>query len=47
MSMFLITFPSAALDPDADLAAMSRDSHAVVEEAKAAGVHVLGYGPTS
>ncbi|WP_062132625.1 YciI family protein [Demequina aestuarii] len=46
MTKFLITFPSvamAALTED-ELAAASADSHAVIEEAKAAGVYVFGGG---
>lgn len=46
MAKYLISFPSAAMVlPDAEAwAAASRDSHAVIEEAKAAGVYVFGGG---
>lgn len=45
MAKYLISFPSAAMfiDPD-DLDAVVRDSHAVIEEAKVAGVYVFGGG---
>jgi len=45
MTKFLITFPSSAMDMSPEnLAGASVDSHAVIEEAKAAGVYVFGGG---
>ncbi|WP_433604576.1 YciI family protein [Prescottella agglutinans] len=45
MTKYLISFPSAAMVlPDDDLQAVSDATHAVVEEAKAAGVWVFGGG---
>ncbi|SHH20153.1 YciI family protein [Massilia sp. CF038] len=45
MAKYLISFPSAAMVvPDGDWDAVSRDSHAVIEEAKVAGVYVFGGG---
>lgn len=45
MSKYLISFPSAAMViPDGEFEAISRDSHAVIEEAKVAGVYVFGGG---
>lgn len=45
MTKYLISFPSAAMDfPPEDLAAVSAAAHAVVREAKAAGVWVFGGG---
>lgn len=45
MAKYLISFPSAAMIvPDGDWDAVSRDSHAVIEEAKVAGVYVFGGG---
>ena len=45
MTKYLISFPSAAMVvPDADWEAVVRDSHAVIDEAKAAGVYVFGGG---
>lgn len=45
MSKYLISFPSAAMAvPDDGWEAVVRDSHAVIEEAKAAGVYVFGGG---
>jgi hypothetical protein len=45
MTKYLISFPSGAMDvPDDDLQAVSDASHAVVEEAKDAGVWVFGGG---
>lgn len=42
---YLISFPSAAMVvPDGEWGAVVRDSHAVIEEAKAAGVYVFGGG---
>ncbi|BAH55306.1 YciI family protein [Rhodococcus opacus] len=45
MTKYLISFPSDAMVfPDADLQAVSDASHAVVREAKDAGVWVFGGG---
>ena len=45
MAKYLISFPSAAMVvPDDEWEAVVRDSHAVIEEAKAAGVYVFGGG---
>ena len=45
MAKYLISFPSAAMVvTDTELEAACRDSHAVIEEAKAAGVYVFGGG---
>lgn len=46
MTKFLISFPSSAMDhiPDEDWPAVGEASHAVVREAKAAGVWVFGGG---
>ncbi len=45
MAKYLISFPSKAMDvPDGEWQAVSRDAHAVVAEAKAAGVHVFSGG---
>lgn len=45
MAKYLISFPSAAMIvPDGELEAVSRDAHAVIDEAKAAGVYVFGGG---
>ncbi|RYJ07021.1 MAG: hypothetical protein EON52_03390, partial [Actinomycetales bacterium] len=45
MTKYLISFPADAMVVSADeLEAVSRDSHAVIEEAKAAGVYVFGGG---
>ena len=45
MAKYLISFPSAAMVvPDGELEAVSRDAHAVIAEAKAAGVYVFGGG---
>jgi hypothetical protein len=45
MTKYLISFPSAAMVlPDGDLQAVSDATHAVVDEAKAAGVWVFGGG---
>ena len=45
MAKYLISFPSAAMVvPDSEMEAVSRDSHAVIEEAKAAGAYVFGGG---
>mgnify|MGYP000989609428 CR=1 FL=1 len=45
MAKYLISFPSSAMTfPDEDLPAVSAAAHAVVREAKAAGVWVFGGG---
>ena len=45
MARYLISFPSAAMVVPADeMDAVGRDAHAVIEEAKAAGVHVFAGG---
>ncbi len=45
MPKYLISFPSAAMVVSADeLPAVGRDAHAVIEEAKAAGVYVFAGG---
>jgi len=45
MAKYLISFPSAALVvPDGEWEAVGRDAHAVIDEAKAAGVYVFGGG---
>lgn len=45
MAKYLISFPSAAMVvPDGELEAVSRDAHAVIDAAKAAGVYVFGGG---
>jgi len=45
MAKYLISFPSAAMVVAEDeWNAVVRDSHAVIEEAKAAGVYVFGGG---
>jgi hypothetical protein len=45
MAKYLISFPSAAMVvPDSAWEAVGRDSHAVIEEAKATGVYVFGGG---
>lgn len=45
MTKYLISFPSEAMVlTDEQLAAADVDSHAVIEEAKAAGVYVFGGG---
>lgn len=45
MAKYLISFPSAAMNvPDSEWEAVGRDSHAVIREAKAAGVYVFGGG---
>jgi hypothetical protein len=45
MTKYLISFPARAmqLSPE-ELNAASRDSHAVIEDAKAAGIYVFGGG---
>jgi hypothetical protein len=45
MAKYLISFPSAAMVmPEGEMAAVGRDAHAVIEEAKAAGVYVFAGG---
>lgn len=45
MAKYLISFPSAAMVvPDGEWEAVVRESHAVIELAKAAGVYVFGGG---
>jgi len=45
MAKYLISFPSAAMVvPDTELEAIGRDAHAVIEEAKGAGVYVFAGG---
>ncbi len=45
MTKYLISFPSEAMIvADDEWEAVGRDSHAVVDEAKAAGVYVFGGG---
>ena len=45
MAKYLISFPSAAMVvPDGELEVVGRDAHAVIEEAKAAGVYVFAGG---
>ncbi len=45
MAKYLVSFPSAAMQvPEDEMQAVSDDSHAVIEEAKTAGVYVFGGG---
>ena len=45
MSKYLISFPSAAMIvPDGEWEAVGRAAHAVIDEAKAAGVYVFAGG---
>jgi hypothetical protein len=45
MAKYLISFPSAAMNvPEGEWEAVSHDSHAVIREAKEAGVYVFGGG---
>lgn len=45
MAKYLITFPSAAMVvPENEMEAVSRDSHQVIADAKAAGVYVFAAG---
>src|SRR5437764_12795468 len=45
MAKYLISFPSAAMVvPDGEWEAVGRVAHAVIDEAKAAGVYVFGGG---
>jgi hypothetical protein len=45
MAHYLISFPAAAMVvPDAELKAVGQAAHAVIEEAKAAGVYIFAGG---
>lgn len=45
MAKYLISFPSAAMKvPDSEMETVGRDAHAVIREAKAAGVYVFAGG---
>jgi hypothetical protein len=45
MAKYLISFPSAAMVvSDGELETVGRDAHALIDEAKAAGVYVFGGG---
>ena len=45
MTRYLISFPASAMDiPDEDMAAASEAAHAVLREAKEAGVYVFSGG---
>ena len=45
MAKYLISFPSAAMVvPDGEWEAVGRDAHAVIDEAKAAGIYVFSGG---
>lgn len=45
MAKYLISFPSAAMKvPDGEMEAVGRDAHAVIREAKEAGVYVFAGG---
>lgn len=45
MTKYLVSFPGAAMDvPSEDMAAISEAAHAVIREAKGAGVYVFGGG---
>ena len=45
MTKFLVSFPGSAMDvPAEDMPAVAEASHAVIREAKAAGVYVFGGG---
>jgi hypothetical protein len=45
MAKYLISFPSAAMVvPEGEWETVGRDAHAVIDEAKAAGVYVFGGG---
>lgn len=45
MTKYLISFPSEAMDvTDEELPAVAADAHAVIDQAKAAGVYVFGGG---
>ncbi|HEY8914293.1 YciI family protein [Lacisediminihabitans sp.] len=45
MTRYLISFPSAAMDvPEEEIPDVARDAHAVIQEAKAAGVYIFSGG---
>lgn len=45
MTKYLITFPASAMNiPEAEMAAVSEASHAVIRDAREAGVYVFGVG---
>lgn len=45
MAKYLISFPAAAMSiPDGDRDTAARDAHAVIDDAKAAGVYVFAGG---
>ncbi|QOL50110.1 YciI family protein [Massilia litorea] len=45
MTKFLVSFPASAMDvPAEDMPAVAEASHAIIREAKAAGVYVFGGG---
>lgn len=45
MTKFLVSFPASAMDvPAEEMPAVAEASHAVIREAKAAGVYVFGGG---
>jgi hypothetical protein len=45
MAKYLISFPSKAMVvPSSEMESVSRDSHTVIDELKAAGVYVFGGG---
>lgn len=48
MTKFLISFPASAMDvPEEEMATVSEASHAVIRDAKAAGVYVFSGGINS
>ena len=45
MTKYLVSFPARAMDvPAQEMAAVSEEAHAVIREAKSAGVYVFGGG---
>lgn len=45
MTKYLVSFPGPAMNiPEGDFAKVSEESHAVIREAKAAGVYIFGGG---
>lgn len=45
MTRYLISFPSAAMDvPEEEIPNVARDGHAVIQEAKDAGVYIFSGG---
>ncbi len=45
MAKYLISFPSEAMNvPDSELESIDREAHAVIREAKEAGIYVFGGG---